>query len=114
MKNPYLTEVKSSQQSIGCIAGAMEVLSQKWTPLVIRELACEPRRFTELQRMITGINPRILTQRLDLLEEKGVIALTCNCTEQRPVYELTAKGRDLLPILSQMAKWGEKHHVCCD
>ena len=94
---------------IGCISGAVEVLSTKWTPLVIRELAEGPRRFSELERAIEGINPRILCQRLTLLEEKGIIAPTESCTSHRPVYELTAKGTDLLPILEQMASWGDKY-----
>lgn len=90
----------------------MEVLSQKWTPLIIKQLAEHPCRFSELQREITGINPRILTQRIDMLEEKGVIAIICGCTPQRPVYELTEKGTDLLPVLNQMAEWGKKHECC--
>lgn len=98
---------------IGCIAGAMSVLGAKWTPLIIRSLAQGARRFSELEREIEGINPRILTQRIDLLEEKGIIQVTCNCTAQRPVYELTEKGRDLLPILRHMADWGHRHNTCC-
>lgn len=98
-----------STKHIGCISGAMEVLSSKWTPLVIKELAAGPRRFSELEREVAGINPRILCQRLTLLEDKGVIAFCEGCTSQRPVYELTAKGKDLLPILAKMADWGKKY-----
>ncbi len=110
---PNTTQADLPATQIGCIAGAMAILSAKWTPLVIKSLAQGPRRFSELERDVEGINPRILTQRIDFLEEKGIVQITCTCTAQRPVYELTEKGRDLLPVLATMAEWGQKHRTCC-
>ncbi len=100
---------ESEVKEIGCIRAAMDVLGPKWTARIIRELAGRPKRFSELERAIEGINPRILCQRITLLEEKEVVVVACGCSPQRPVYELTEKGRGLLPALRSMAEWS-KHN----
>ncbi|MEJ2559615.1 MAG: helix-turn-helix domain-containing protein [Anaerolineae bacterium] len=69
----------------------------------------ERRRFCELQDLVGGVNPTTLSQLLKFLEEQGLIL-------RRPIsdapphveYELTDKGRDLLPILDSLASWAEK------
>ena len=91
------------ESSTGCIASAMNVLGQKWTALILRDLFDGPRRFCELERSVGSINPRTLTQRLIALEEQHIITSIDNH------YALTKKGSDLLPILRQMAAWGEKY-----
>ncbi len=88
----------------GCIASAMEIIGKKWTALILRDLMSGPKRFSELERTIEKITPRILSHRLEELKLQGVLILdTNNC------YSLTSKGRDLLPILKQMANWGIKY-----
>ncbi len=87
----------------GCIASAMNVLGQKWTALILRDLMCGPKRFCELERSVGQINPRTLSQRLDDLESQGIIS------SDSGHYLLTDKGLDLLPILRQMAAWGIKY-----
>lgn len=95
----------------GCIAAAMDVIGSKWTALILRDLAGGPRRFCALEQSVWQINPRTLSQRLDTLEAQGVVAKTVSAgIAPRTEYSLTTKGRDLLPILRQMAAWGEKHH----
>lgn len=95
---------------IGCIASAMEIIGNKWTALILRDLAVEPKRFGELEKSLTGISPRTLSQRLDDLAEHGIITRqSFNEVPPRCEYSLTDKGEDLLPILRQMAIWGEKH-----
>lgn len=86
-----------------CIRSAADILGTKWTALIIRELASGPKRFCQIERSISDINPRILTQRLDLLRDHAIV------TSDGHDYELTRKGRDLLPILHDMAAWGAKY-----
>ncbi len=95
---------------IGCISAASEIIGQKWTALILRDLHAEPKGFCELERTVTGINPRTLSQRLDELEQHGIIQKqSCAGAPNRCEYHLTHKGRDLVPILRQMAEWGEKY-----
>jgi DNA-binding HxlR family transcriptional regulator len=88
----------------------MQIIGNKWTALIIRDLFTGPKRFCELERSVGSINPRTLSQRLDDLESYGIITKqSFNQVPPRTEYTLTAKGEDLLPILEQMAQWGEKH-----
>lgn len=95
---------------IGCIAAAMEVIGNKWTALILRDLAAGPKRFGELERSLDGISPRTLSQRLDDLEKFAIVTRK-SFAEMPPrcEYSLTDKGHDLVPILKQMAVWGEKY-----
>lgn len=98
------------EPKVGCISAALQVLGQKWTALIIRDLYAGPKGFCELERTVEGINPRTLSQRLDELEQFGVISKeTCEGAPNRCEYHLTHKGRDLVPILRHMAAWGEKY-----
>ncbi len=91
----------------------MGILGNKWTALILRDLAAGACRFSELERSLESISPRTLSQRLDDLLEYGVIATsTCQASPSRCEYSLTAKGHDLLPILKQMALWGAKYKDC--
>lgn len=107
--------MKSAQDTvleprIGCIASAIEVLGQKWTALIIRDLYAGAKGFCELERTVEGINPRTLSQRLDELERRDIIRKDlCEGAPNRCEYHLTHKGRDLAPILRDMAVWGEKY-----
>lgn len=99
---------------IGCIAAALKIIGQKWTALLIRDLCSGPKRFGELEKSVGGINPRTLSQRLDALERFGIVTKkTYAEVPPRTVYTLADKGRDLVPILEQMAAWGDKHHEAC-
>jgi len=92
----------------GCIASAMNIVGNKWTALILRDLASGPKRFSELERSVGGINPRTLTQRLVMLETEAIIVKDA---DQPATYSLTAKGTDLIPVLQQMANWGTKYHT---
>lgn len=101
---------KPIEPKIGCIAGAMEIIGNKWTALILRDLFAGPKRFCELERSVGKINPRTLSQRLDDLEAHGIISRrSYDSAPPRIEYSLTAKGADLLPILQQMAAWGTKY-----
>ena len=97
------TSLSKIEPKTGCIASAMNVLGQKWTALILRDLMPGPKRFCELERSVEKINPRTLSQRLDDLESQGIIL------SEEGHYRLTDKGMDLLPILKQMAAWGTKY-----
>ncbi len=94
----------------GCIAGAMQIIGNKWTALILRDLFSGPKRFCELERSVGKINPRTLSQRLDDLEKYEIITRQSFAeVPPRCEYTLTKKGEDLLPILKQMAAWGTKY-----
>jgi DNA-binding HxlR family transcriptional regulator len=91
------------------IAQAAEVLTERWTPLVIRELALAgSHRFNDIQRGVPLMSSSLLTKRLRQLERAGII-------ERRPRqdgtgndYHLTRAGQELGPLVEQMGVWGER------
>jgi DNA-binding HxlR family transcriptional regulator len=95
----------------GCIASAMEIIGNKWTALILRDLSGSPRRFSELEKSVGGINPRTLSQRLDDLERHGIVTKRSYAeVPPRTEYTLTQKGTDLLPVLRAMSAWGDKYY----
>ncbi|HEY7632028.1 MAG TPA: helix-turn-helix domain-containing protein [Thermoleophilaceae bacterium] len=84
------------------IAQAAEVLTQRWTPLVVRELVAGSRRFNEIQRGVPLMSSSLLTQRLRTLEQVGVVE------REGSDYVLTQAGWELKPIIDQMGIWGER------
>jgi DNA-binding HxlR family transcriptional regulator len=104
------TLIPALEPQVGCIASAMRIIGNKWTALILRDLFSGPKRFCELETSVGNINPRTLSQRLDDLEENGIISRKSFAeVPPRTEYQLTAKGEDLLPVLQQMAAWGTKH-----
>ena len=91
------------EPKVGCISTAAQILGNKWTAQILRDLADRSQRFCSLEKSVEGINPRILSQRLNQLEESGVVSKSDNG------YSLTDKGRELIPVLEQMAQWGAKY-----
>jgi DNA-binding HxlR family transcriptional regulator len=99
------------EPKVGCIAAAMQIIGNKWTALILRDLFTGPKRFCELEKSVGNINPRTLSQRLDDLEEHGIITRESFAeVPPRTEYCLTPKGEDILPILKQMSAWGDKHY----
>lgn len=101
---------RSVEPRPGCIESALDILGDKWSPLLLGQLAESPKTFGELELCLSGISPRTLSARLDKLYSGSVLnkALYCN-HPPRYKYELTAKGRELSTILSAMAAWGDKY-----
>jgi len=86
-----------------------DIISGKWTLLVIRDLASGNRRFCELERSLEGISPRTLSLRLRALEEHGILARnTYPEVPPRVEYALTEKGRALVPIIESMRTYGRE------
>lgn len=99
------SELEPTQCAVACCA---EVVSAKWTMLIVRELAAGPRYYSELETGLAGISPRTLCERLKLLAAKGLVTRTrTKGLPPRSTYELTATGKLLLPIVDTMREVGE-------
>ena len=86
-----------------------EIISGKWTLLVIRDLANGCSRFCELERSLGGISPRTLSLRLRALEAEGIVQRrTYPEVPPRVEYRLTAKGMALVPLIDQMRLYGQE------
>jgi DNA-binding HxlR family transcriptional regulator len=84
-----------------------EIVCGKWTLLLIRDLSEGHSRFCELERSLQGISPRTLSLRLRALEEEGIVERdTYPEVPPRVEYQLTEKGRALLPIIDGMRTYG--------
>ena len=91
------------------VLATARIVSGKWTLLVLRDLAGGPRRFSELERSLSGISPRTLSLRLRALEEAGIIERRAyNEVPPRVEYRLTGKGLDLVPIVDAMRTYGQQ------
>ena len=91
------------------VCACAEIISGKWTLLVIRDLASGNQRFCELERSLDGISPRTLSLRLRALEECGIVERhTYPEVPPRVEYALTEKGHALLPIIEGMREFGRE------
>ncbi len=88
------------------VAKTSEVLCERWVPLIVRELLCGSRRFSEIQRGVPLISPALLTKRLRQLESAGVIERSV--VEHSSHYLLTEAGWELYPIIEAMGIWGQR------
>ena len=83
------------------LARALDVIGDRWTLLIIRELAARPCRFRDLSEGLPGIAANLLAERLRLLQSEGVIT-----HDQAATYRLTDRGKALGPALKALARWG--------
>lgn len=90
------------------IAKAVEVLGERWTLLIIRELLLGSTRFNELQRALTLLSPTLLTKRLKELQQAGIIVKETVPGQKGSEYRLTPEGLDLAPVIEHLAVWGMK------
>jgi DNA-binding HxlR family transcriptional regulator len=91
------------------VCATADLVCAKWTILVIRDLAAGRSRFCELERSLAGISPRTLSLRLRALEEEGIVERrTYPEVPPRVEYELTDKGRALLPLIDDMRAYGRE------
>jgi DNA-binding HxlR family transcriptional regulator len=92
----------------GCaVAATAEIITAKWTPLIVHDLSEGARRFMQLGHACPGISPKTLSERVDMLEREGVVVRRSYPeSPPRVEYELTDKGRALLPIIREMRRFG--------
>ncbi len=88
------------------VAKASEMLCEKWTLLIIRELLAGGKRFNDFQRGMAAISPTVLTKRLRELEEHGLIIRRKIQGQRGYEYFLTDMGQELSPIIQQIGEWG--------
>jgi DNA-binding HxlR family transcriptional regulator len=90
------------------VAASADIIGAKWTALLIYDLASGTRRFRELEQTCAGISSRTLAERLRALEKGGIVRRhSFPESPPRVEYELTSKGRELLPIIDAMTQFGE-------
>lgn len=87
------------------VSMSSEVLADRWTPLIIRELVLGNTRFNEIARGLPGISRTLLIQRLRHLERRGVLLTLPSAGGRGSEYHLTPAGRDLQPVLEAMGRW---------
>jgi len=92
------------------VAKALEVIGDRWTLLLVRDLLPGSRRFQDLQQSLAGIPPNILSDRLKLMEEHALVARSFYSEHPpRAEYALTDKGRELGLVVGALAVWGSRH-----
>jgi DNA-binding HxlR family transcriptional regulator len=88
-------------------ARALDLVGDKWTLLIVRDLAAGPRRFVELQRVLPGISTEQLRSRLNRMVADGLLTRQrYREVPPRVDYELTERSRELLPVVGELARWG--------
>ncbi len=94
--------------SLDCaVAATARIIGSKWTAIIVHDLSEGPRRFTQLEHACAGISLRTLSERLDMLENEGIVTRQSYPeSPPRVEYELTTKGKSLLPIIDAMRSFG--------
>jgi DNA-binding HxlR family transcriptional regulator len=88
-------------------ARALDLVGDKWTLLIVRDLAAGPRRFVELQRVLPGISTEQLRSRLNrMVADEMLTRKRYREVPPRVEYELTERARELMPVLGELARWG--------
>ena len=90
------------------IAQAAQILTERWTPLVLRELICGSTRFNVLRRGVPLMSSSLLSQRLKSLEKAGAIKRRRAPSGHGFEYHLTDAGRELEPLIMMMGEWGAR------
>jgi DNA-binding HxlR family transcriptional regulator len=90
-------------------ARTLELIGERWTLLVIRDLLTGPKRFTDLMDRLGGITPKTLSQRLSELDRANIVAADREPGRREVWYSLTPAGADLRPVLDSLNWWGMRH-----
>lgn len=105
----WVVERKSFADMHCSVAQCLEVVGEWWSMLIVRDAFLGVTRFDAFQERL-GISRNVLNQRLNRLVEEGVLEKVAYSDHPpRFDYKLTAKGRDLWPVLTAMRQWGDKH-----
>jgi len=110
MKEKKLAESGKFLRSPCPVACTLDILGDKWTLLVVRDLFAGKRKYGELQASFEKIPTNILAERLKrLIEQQIIVKSPYQSHPVRYEYTLTAKGKELGVVLKAMVQWGEKH-----
>ena len=91
------------------LARTLELVGERWSLLIVRDLLAGRQRFSDLQRTLAGITPKRLTLGLRDLEAAGIVERDQEAGRREVWYQLTDKGRDLTPAIEALTAWGVKH-----
>lgn len=92
------------------IATSLDIIGDRWTLVILRDMINGKRRFSEFLSSPERIATNVLTDRLALIEAAGLaIRKAYQARPKRYEYELTEKGRDLLPVMQDICRWANKH-----
>lgn len=110
-KVPKSGMTPSEQRSACPISCALDLLGDRWTLLIIRDMTLlEKKRFSEFSESAEGIASNVLSDRLQRLQDVGIVESQKDPLDGRRVlYSMTPKGLDLLPMMVELAAWGAKH-----
>jgi len=110
------THAVTAQDHVVCpVARTAEIISGKWTLLIIRDLTTGTKRFSELERSLEGISPKTLSERLCSLEREAVLSRrTYAEVPPRVEYSLTEKGQALAGVIEEMRLYGRTWLGCDD
>ena len=102
---------RSYRQEHCPVARTLDVIGERWTILLLRDLLLEgPRRFQDFQESLPGVAPNTLSARLKVLEKNGLVARRLYSDHPpRLEYRLTDRGKSLGPVLKALRDWGKRH-----
>jgi len=96
-----------SYQQICPIAQTLDIIGERWTVLIVRELVFGRTKFSEFQEALPGVPARVLSDRLKKLGAGGIVERSVYSEHPlRAEYRLTSKGESLKPVLGALASWG--------
>ena len=92
------------------MARTLELVGERWSLLIVRDLLAGPRRFQDLQESLRGVPPNVLSARLKAMEEHGIVSRRFYSEHPpRAEYALTSRGRELGVVVGALAAWGSRH-----
>ncbi|MEW5918216.1 MAG: helix-turn-helix domain-containing protein [Gemmatimonadota bacterium] len=90
------------------VAKAAEIFAERWTPLVLRELVCGSRRFSDLHRGVPLMSRTLLAQRLRQLEDAGIVRSAAKTSGRGQEYFLTPAGEEFRTLIEGLGAWGQR------
>jgi DNA-binding HxlR family transcriptional regulator len=106
-----MAEIKIISERSGCpIASTLDLVGDKWSLVIVRDMVTGKKRFGEFMASPEGIKTNVLTSRLRRMEEVGLVMRQAyQANPQRFEYLLTERGAALLPVLQEMCRWANKY-----
>lgn len=90
------------------VAKAAEIVAERWTPLLLRELLCGSRRFSDIHRGVPLMSRTLLAERLEQLEDAGIVRGVAKPHGRGREYHLTPAGQELRPVIEGLGEWGQR------